>query len=359
MRRATEFIFLKHLDDRVPGASLPTMKTSMRAMVATGFGGPEVLQLQEVPRPVPAAGQVLIRVRASSVNPIDTKIRSGMLGHLAPSPLILGCDSAGEVVEAGPGTSWKTGDRVMACGGGVIGYPGALAEYQVLDATLCARCPEGLSWEACAALPLVGLTAHEGLTRGGVHEGQRVLVHAGTGGVGQMTIQLAKQLGAEVWTTISSQEKAALAKRLGADGVIFYKEKTVAEYVRQITAGGGFDVVFDTVGGENVARCLEAVGVSGTVVSISTRTSADLSPLHAKGVSLHVVFMIIPLLYNQAGPRAAQGAALARISDLAASGSVKPLMDPHVFSFEQAGAAHALLESGKAIGKITLSGFPD
>jgi NADPH2:quinone reductase len=99
--------------------------------------------------------------------------------------------------------------------------------------------------------------------------------------------------------------------------------------------------------------------VSGTVVSISTRTTADLSPLHAKGVSLHVVFMIIPLLYNQPGPRAAQGRTLARISQLAASGQIKPLLDPHVFPFEQAGAAHALLESGSAIGKVTLTGFPD
>jgi NADPH2:quinone reductase len=328
-------------------------------MVATGFGGPEVFELKEILRPEPGPGEVLVRVRASSVNPIDTKIRRGALAALAPNPMVLGCDGAGEVVAAGPGSQWQPGDRIMACGGGVTGYPGALAEYQVIDASLCAPCPEGLSWEACAALPLVGLTAEEGLARGGVHAGQRILVHAGTGGVGQIVIQLAKERGAEVWTTVSTPEKAALARQLGADGVIFYRDQTVPDYVRETTAGAGYDVVFDTVGGDNVAKCFEAVGVGGTVVSISTRTTADLSPLHAKGISLHVVFMIIPLLYNKPGQRAVQGQTLARISQLAAAGKIKPLLDPHVFPFEQAGAAHALLESGRAIGKVTLTGFPD
>ena len=334
------------------------MSETMRAMVATSFGGPGVFELREIARPSPGPEQVLIRVRASSVNPIDTKIRRGALAHLAPDPMILGCDSAGEVVAAGPDSAWRVGDRVMACAGGVVGFPGALAEYQVLEASLCAACPPGLSWEACAALPLVGLTADEGLTRGKVGPGQRVLVHAGTGGVGQMAIQLAKQRGAEVWATVSTPEKAALAKALGADGVIFYREQSVEAYVKEITGGAGFDVVFDTVGGDNVAKCFEAACVSGTVVGISTRTSADLSPLHAKGLSLHVVFMIIPLLYRQPGPRLAQGQALARISQLAAAGRIAPLLDPHIFPFAQVSAAHALLESGTAIGKITLTGFP-
>lgn len=350
---------ISELDESGPGDRVRVMNDQMRAMVATGFGGPEVFELKQITRPTPGPGQVLLRVRASSVNPIDTKIRKGMLSHLAPEPMVLGCDAAGEVVAAGAGSPWQPGDRVMACGGGVIGYPGALAEYQVIDSTLCAPCPAGLSWEACAALPLVGLTAEEGLERGGVKEGQNVLVHAGTGGVGQMAIQLAKERGAEVWVTVSTPEKAAIAKQLGADGVIFYRDKTVTEYVRDITAGAGFDVVFDTVGGDNVQKCFEAVSVSGTVVSISTRTTADLAPLHAKGVSLHVVFMIIPLLYNQPEPRAAQGRKLAKVSALAASGAVKPLLDPHDFTFEQVGAAHALLESGTAVGKVTLTGFPD
>lgn len=335
------------------------MNEMMRAMVATGFGGPEVLSLQTVPRPVPGPGEVLVRVRASSLNPIDTKIRRGALSHLAPDPAILGCDMAGEVTASGKLTPWLAGERVMACGGGVTGHPGALAEYQVVDASLCAPCPPDLPWETCASLPLVGLTAEEGLSRGQVQAGQKVLIHAGTGGVGQMAVQLAKARGAEVWVTVSTPEKAALARGLGADGTILYRGEGVRDYVERATEGRGFDVVFDTVGGDNVARCFEAVGVSGTVVSISTRTTADLSPLHAKGVSLHVVFMIIPLLYRQTAARAQQGQMLQRLSRMAMLGEIRPLVDSRRFSFEEAGAAHALLESGSAIGKVTLRGFAD
>ncbi len=347
------------LDATARGDTLRLMNHLMRAMVAHGFGGPEVLVSQIVPRPVPGPGQVLLRVRAASVNPIDTKIRRGALAHLAPDPMILGCDAAGEVVATGGDTSWKVGDRLMTCGAGVKGHPGSLAEYMLAEADLSARCPDGLSWEACAALPLVGLTAEEGLTRGNVKAGQRVLVHGGTGGVGHLALQLAKARGAEVWTTVSTPEKAALARSLGADGVIFYQQQSVTDYVNEVTGGAGFEVVFDTVGGDNVARCFAATAVSGIVVSISTRTSADLSPLHAKGLSLHVVFMMIPLLYDQAGPRAGQGQTLARLSHLAATGKIKPWLDSHVFPMDQAGAAHARLESGSAQGKVTLAGFPD
>lgn len=358
-RRGNRIKIFSRLDACPPGDTLLTMSDTMHAMVATGFGGPEVFERREISRPAPGPGRVLLRVRASSVNPIDTKIRRGALAHLAPDPMILGCDAAGEVVATGPDTPWKPGDRLMTCGAGVKGHPGGLAEYLIAEAELCAPCPAGWSLEASASLPLVGLTAEEGLTRGGVRAGQRVLVHAGTGGVGQITIQLAKERGAEVWATVSTPEKAAIARSLGADGVIFYREQSVADYVREATGGAGFDIVFDTVGGDNVQKCFEAVAVSGTVVSISTRTTADLSPLHAKGVSLHVVFMIIPLLYNFPGTRAAQGQTLAHLSQLAAAGRIRPLLDSRVFPFEQAGAAHALLESGHAIGKVTLTGFPD
>jgi NADPH:quinone reductase len=238
------------LDARPAIASLPRMSELMRAMVATGFGGPEVLISKEIPRPFPGPGEVVIRVRASSVNPIDTKIRRGALAQLAPDPMVLGCDSAGEVVATGPGSLWQVGDRIMACGGGVTGYPGGLAEYQVIDSSLCAACPPGLSWEACAALPLVGLTADEGLTRAGVRDGQRVLVHAGTGGVGQMAIQLARQRGAEVWATVSTPEKAAIARQLGADGTILYREQSPAEYVRYSGFGGPADGVGRAVVGQ-------------------------------------------------------------------------------------------------------------
>lgn len=334
------------------------MSNMMKAMVVREFGGPEVLELREIPRPEPRAGQVLLRVKASSVNPVDTKIRSGMLAAIAPeAPVVLGCDVAGVVEAVGEGvTDFRPGDAVYGCAGGVKGCPGALAEYMAADAALLAPMPAGLSFEETAALPLVAITAWDGLMdRANVQAGQRVLVHGGAGGVGHVAVQLCAARGAEVWATVSGPEKAAIATRLGAAGTINYREQPVADYVQSVTAGQGFDVVFDTVGGDNVARCFEAAAVSGTVVSISTRTTADLSPLHAKGLSLHVVFMLIPMLYNR--NRAHHGWILRELNALVAAGKLRPLLDDAKFSFADAASAHARLASGAATGKVVLSGF--
>jgi NADPH2:quinone reductase len=334
------------------------MSQNMSAMVAREFGGPEVFERREIPRPQAGPGQVLVRVKASSVNPVDTKIRSGMLAAMAPEPpMVLGCDVAGVVEECGEGvTAFRSGDEIYGCAGGVRGFPGALAEYMAADAQLLAPKPAGLTFEQAAALPLVSITAWDGLLdRARVHSGQRVLVHGGAGGVGHIALQLCAAQGAEVWATVSSEEKAAIARSLGAAGTILYREELVDDYVQRATGGAGFDVVFDSVGGDNVARCFQAAAVSGTVVSISTRTTADLSPLHAKGLTLHVVFMIIPLLYNRG--RAHHGEILRELSELVAAGKVRPLVDARQFRFDEVAQAHAYLQSGKATGKIVLTGF--
>ena len=330
----------------------------MQAMVIREFGGPEVFEQREILRPAPGPGQVLVRVKASSVNPVDTKIRSGMLAAMAPeAPRVLGCDMSGIVEETGAGVAdFSPGDEVYGSPGGVKGHPGALAEYMVADVRLIARKPANLGFEEAAALPLVSITAWEGLLdRAKVHAGQRVLVHGGAGGVGHLAVQLCAAQGAEVWATVSSEEKAAIARGLGAAGTINYREQSVEDYVQNVTGGAGFDVVFDSVGGENVARCFQAAAVSGQVVSISTRTTADLSPLHAKGLTLHVVFMIIPLLYNRGRER--HGGILRELTALVESGKVKPLCDARRFPFTDVAAAHTWLQSGKATGKVVLGGF--
>ncbi len=329
-------------------------------MVIREFGGPEVLERREIPRPSAGPGEVLVRVKASSVNPVDTKIRSGMLAAIAPeAPAVSGFDMSGIVEECGEGvTAFAPGDAVYGSPGGYKGNAGALAEYMVADARVLAPKPESLSWEAAAALPLVSITAWEGLfDRAGLTAGKRVLVHGGTGGVGHLALQLCAARGVEVWTTVSTPEKAEIVKGLGASGVIFYREQSVEDYVKAVTGGAGFDLVFDTVGGENVARCFQAAAVSGTVVSISTRTTADLSPLHAKGLSLHVVFMLIPLLYNQARGRERHGEILRELTALVDAGKVQPLLDPRRFTFGDAAEAHAWLQSGNATGKVVLTGF--
>jgi NADPH2:quinone reductase len=334
------------------------MSQTMPAIVLREFGGPEVLQLREIPRPVPGAGQILVRVKASSVNPVDTKIRSGMLAAIAPeAPAVLGCDVAGVVEECGSDVrEFSPGDEVYGCAGGVKGSPGALAEFMACDHRLLAPKPPTLSFLEAAALPLVSITAWDGLIdRARVRAGQRILVHGGTGGVGHIALQLCAAQGAEVWTTVSSEEKAKIARDLGAAGTINYRGQSVDDYVRDVTGGTGFDVVFDTVGGDNVARCFQAAAVSGTVVSISTRTTTDLSPLHAKGLSLHVVFMLIPMLYNKG--QAHHGHILRELNTLIAAGKLRPLLDSEQFTFREASAAHERLQSGQATGKIVLSGF--
>ena len=325
----------------------------MKAIIMREFGGPEVLVLQEVPEPELKAGFVKVRVKASALNPVDAKIRSGMLAAIAPdSPAILGCDMSGVVVEAGEGVEgFVPGDEVYGCAGGVKGYPGALAEYQVADARLIAMKPKSLSMEEAAALPLVGITAWDALVdRSKVAAGQRVLVHAATGGVGHIGIQLAKVAGAHVSVTASSAEKLAIGKSLGADVGINYREQSVEEYM-----GEGFDLVFDTVGGDNLAGCFQAAALNGTVASISTRCTCDLTPFHQKALSMHVTFMLIAMLYDRGRER--HGEILREMAAMVDAGKLRPLIDERRFGFAEAAEAHAHLASGKAIGKIVLTGF--
>lgn len=330
----------------------------MKAMTIEDFGGPEVFRVSELPKPAPEDGQVLIRVAASTVNPIDCKIRSGLLRALAPETGVLGFDVAGIIEEAGKGVSgFDIGDEVFGCTGAVKQHSGALAEFQVADARLLARKPENLSLHEAVALPLVSITAWDALIRGAkIDKGERVLVHGATGGVGHVGIQLAKNAGAKVYATVSSAQKAAIARTLGAEP-INYKEQSVEEYVAEYTGGEGFDVVFDTVGGENLTRSLEAAALEGRVSSVNTRTTADLSLLHQKALSLHVVFMVIPILHNQPAGLTRHGEVLREIAGRVERDQLSPLIHEQRFPFEEVGDAHALLEKRGATGKIVLTGF--
>lgn len=328
----------------------------MRAMVCNRFGGPDVLEPAEIDKPRATPGHVVIRVAATSVNPVDFKIRQGARPAVAPPfPAVLHGDVAGVVDEVGAGVDqFAVGDEVFGCAGGFRGLGGALAEYMLADATLLARKPSRLSMREAAALPLVCLTAWEGLfDRAKVNAGQRVLVHAGAGGVGHVALQLAKSAGAHVCTTVSGDAKAAIARDLGADEVINYRTESVADYVKRCTDGAGFDVVFDTVGGQSLDWSLQAARPNGTVISISTQASHDLTPMHQKGLSLHVVFMLLPLVTGKG--RDHHGAMMREVARLADEGKLRPLVDPHEFTLEQAGQAHALLESGQAVGKVVIS----
>ena len=327
----------------------------MKAMIVDSYGNSSVFREVEMDKPTIKPGYVIIKVMASSVNPIDAKIRAGAVPAASPElPAVLHGDVAGIVEEVGEGVeSFKVGDEVFGCAGGFKGTGGALTEFMLADVRLLARKPKNITMQQAACLPLVSITAWDALfVKGNLSANQNILIHGGTGGVGHIAIQLAKWKGANVYTTVSSEEKANIAKSLGADTVIDYKAETVEEYVEKYTGGNGFQTVFDTVGGKNLDTSFQAAAAHGTVLAIAARSTHDLSPMHAKGLSLHITFMLLKILDET--KRAEHGVILQKIAELVEAGKLKPLVDEKDFSFEEAGKSHEYLETGKAIGKISL-----
>jgi len=326
----------------------------MKAMLIREYGEKANFEAAEVEKPNVSAGQVLVKIAASSVNTVDTMIRNmGEELPLSPeTPAILGMDFAGTIEAVGDGVSeFSVGDEVYGCAGGLADLPGTLAEYISADARLIAKKPVNLSMEEAAALPLVGITAYEGLMRAGIQEGQKVLVHGGSGGVGHVALQLAKYFGAEVYSTGGGDKQLALIEQLGGTP-INYKTESVADYVEKHTEGAGFDVVFDSVGAANLTNSFEAAALNGQIATTVSMVELDLTPAHFKGLSLHVVFMLIPMLHNH--KREEHGHILRELAKIAEAGSLKPILDEERFTLEQAGAAHARLESGKGMGKVVI-----
>ena len=340
---------------------MPDLPAAMTAVVLDDFGTPSAFRTATIDTPMPGPDGFRVRVEATSVNPVDYKIRDGSAAMLAPDlPRVLHMDVAGTVAAVGANvTGFSVGDAVFGCAGGIAGaegpLQGALADYMVCDPALLALKPPSLSFREAAALPLVWLTAWEGLawTKAAVGEGTRVLVYGGTGGVGHMAVQLAKALGAEVTATASSDEKGQTARDLGADYVSDYRTETTEALVERVTGGAGFDVVFATVGGDNIATAFGAVRANGHVVTTTSSQALDLTPMHMKGLSLHVVFMLLPMLSGQG--RARHGDALREAARLVAAGQLRPLLDDRRFGLFDAAAAHAHAESGAAVGKVTLA----
>jgi NADPH2:quinone reductase len=326
----------------------------MKAMLVKVYGETAEFEAAEVEKPEVKAGHVLVKIAASSVNTVDTMIRKmGKDLPLSPdTPAILGMDFAGTVEAVGNGAEgYAVGDEVYGCAGGLADLPGTLAEYIVADSDLIAHKPKNLSMREAAALPLVAITAYEGLTRAAIREGRKVLVHGGSGGVGHVALQLAKHFGAEVYSTGGGDKQLALIEQLGATA-INYKTETVEQYVARYTGGAGFDLVFDSVGGANMANSFEAAALNGHVASTVAMCELDLSVAHFKGLSLHVVFMLIPMLHNY--KREAHAEILRKLAEIVESGGLKPVLDESQYSLEQVGQAHARLESGQAMGKVVV-----
>ncbi|SNS47015.1 NADPH:quinone reductase [Granulicella rosea] len=322
----------------------------MKAYVVEAVNGP--FQERAVATPEPQPGQVLVRIAASGVNPLDTKIRAGQAGHAKqPLPAVLGLDMAGTVEAVGVGvTAFHPGDEVFGMVGGVGGLQGTLAEYIAVDADLLAPKPKTLSMLQAAALPLVAITAWEGLVdRAKVHEGQKVLIHAGAGGVGYAAVQLALAAGAKVYATIS-EDKRSLVEELGA--IAIDRNTPVEEYMRAHTAGEGFDIVYDTLGGPVLdASFVATKRYTGHVVSCLGWGSHSLAPLSFRGATYSGVFTLFPLISGIG--RAHHGEILLAISKLADKNELRPLLAAQSFGRDTIAEAHDLVARGSK-GKVVV-----
>jgi NADPH:quinone reductase len=323
----------------------------MKALVLDRFNGP--LELTELPVPVPAQGEVRVRIAASGLNPLDTKIRAGTADHAKhPLPLVLGIDMAGIVDAVGPGvTAFKVGDAVYGMTGGVGGIQGSLAQYASVDASLLAHKPANLSLREAAALPLAFITSWSGIVdRAHLQAGQTVLVQGGAGGVGHVSVQIARAFGAKVFATASAANQDVVA-RIGATP-IDYSAQTVEQYVRSCTGGKGFDLVVDTVGGSTLDACFQAVKHFGHVVSALGWGTHALAPLSFREATYSGVFTLHPLLSGQY--RAHHGEMLEQATRLAEAGKLTPRLDPRCFDLGSAESAYALIVDGTAKGKVVV-----
>jgi len=336
--------------------------TTMKAMVIKERGSTDVFQLVEKPKPVIQPGHLLIEVKATSVNPLDTMLRSIELPWSNNLPEVLHGDVAGIITEVGDDVSaFKVGDEVYGMAGGINGTDGALAEFMLVDARLMAKKPATLTMRQAAALPLVAITSYEALVQKmNVKEGDQVLIHGATGGVGHIAIQLAKALGATVTAThggasaeLAKTElaKTELAKILGADNLVDYSTESVTDYVQAYTNGAGFDKVFDTVAGDNIQKSFEAAKFNGHVATILP--IEDPLQIALKSLSFHSILMLIPLVHGLNHNE--HGRILTEIAELVDAGKITPILDDSDFSIWDVAKAHTHFESGKSIGKITLT----
>src|SRR6478672_1390325 len=329
----------------------------MKAILMTAPGNPEVLQLQEVTDPkIQKDTQILVRLRAAGINPIDTKLRKRGTFYPEKMPAILGCDGAGVIEAVGTKVQrFQVGDEVYFCQGGLGAEIGNYAELVVVDERYVARKPTSLSFAEAAAAPLVVITAWEALyDRGRLEAGQRVLIHAGAGGVGHVAIQLAKLQGAKVCTTVSTPEKANFVRQLGADHVIFYQQTDFVQAALDWTEGKGVDLAFDTVGGETLSQTFSAVRLYGDVVTILEPDAAtNWKPARMRNLRFSLELMLTPLLEDIEDAQRSQAKILEQCAQLIDQGQLK-IQLTHTFPLKEAAAAHQLLETGSMSGKIVL-----
>jgi NADPH2:quinone reductase len=329
----------------------------MKASYLETTGGPDVIRFGDLRDPVAKTGEVVVKVAAAALNPIDLYIRAGMVAMTLPRPFIPGCDLAGTVTAIGPGVKrFKVGDRVWGSNQGLMGRQGTAAEYVCSSEEWLYPTPDGVTDADAVAAALVGITAHLGLFRcAGLQPGETVFVNGGTGGVGAMVVQMARARGARVLTTVGTEEKAALCRSWGADLVLNYKKDDVAQGVRDFTAGQGVQVWFETQREPDLVRSVDLLTRRGRMVLIAGRQARPVfpvGPFYVKDLSLFGFAMF------NASPEEQRHSA-DDINRWLAEKKLKPPIG-RTFPLSQTAEAHRFLEAntlhqaGTLVGKVLL-----
>ncbi len=330
----------------------------MKAVLMTAVGGPEVLKLAEVPAPVISTDtQLLVKIRAAGINPVDYKQRGRGTWYPSSPPQILGLDGAGVVEEAGPGvTRFKWGDAVYFAHGGVGKKPGNYAEYVLIEERFAVKKPEKADFIEAAAAPVVLITAWESLfDRANLKKGQSVLIHGGSGGVGHVAVQLAAAHGVRAIATATGARKKEIVEKLGADTVVIAGEEDFVQKALDFTDGRGVDAAVDTVGGTTFYRTFSCIRFYGTLVSLLSPQpeNADWTQARLRCVYLSNELMLTPWYFDLIEAEKLQTTILENCAALIDEGRLKILVHK-TFPLEEAAEAHRELETGHPVGKIVL-----
>ena len=330
---------------------MPALPDTMRAVIAEGGGGPEVLKLVTRPVPRPGPGEILVRVAAAGVNRPDVLQRQGAYPPPPGAPDILGLEIAGEVVGTGDGAArFAPGARVMALVAG-----GGYADYAVVHETNALPVPGGLTFKQAGAVPETYFTVWTNVfERGALKEGETFLVHGGTSGIGTTAIQLAKAFGARVIATAGSAGKCDACRKLGADLAVNYREADFVKEVKDFTGGRGADVILDMVGGDYIPRNHEAAAQDSRIVQIAFLKTSKVELNFMRLMLKRLTHTGSTLRSRPVAEKAAIAAALAdRVLPLLAGGRCLPVMDSE-FPLERVADAHRRMDGGEHIGKIVL-----
>lgn len=323
----------------------------MKAAYIKQTGPPEAILVGQLPQPEPQDAQALVKVEAVDVNPIDTYVRGGLVAAPLPIPFIIGCDLAGVVEAVGPAAKrFKPGDRVWCSNQGRAGRQGTFSEYAVVEEEWLNPIPPEVTSEAIVAISLVGLTAYLGIARAGLAAGETLFVNGGTGGVGSAVVQMAKAMGARVITTAGSEQKAALARELGADLAINYKTEDVEARVKEF-APQGVNVWYETLREQDFDRTVGLMSVFGRIIVMAGRAARPplpVGPFYVKSCALFG-FALFNVSAEQQRPAAEE------INRWAAAGKLKANVD-RVLALDEVVAAHRLQEANTIGGAGTLAG---